>query len=190
MPVLESGLDRSIALAAAMDSRGYGRTNVSTVGSHRSRRLTAVLLLGGLLCVAMATYALLDASTPPWMGLPLLAIGLLAAGAGVITAGRRSVRSRYRPDPWRRPEWLVALSAVPGFVAIVISPAAVVNPSVDPAVLPSITLLFVAAIAVALTPAWTAPDLPFSFDPRNRRTRVDTASQARDNKPALVGGAL
>lgn len=190
LPVLESGLDRSIALAAAMDSRGYGRTQATTTGSHRARHLTTVLLLGGLLCAAMATYALLDASTPAWMGLPLLAVGVITAGAGVLAAGRRSVRSRYRPDPWRHPEWLVALAAVPGFAVIVTSSAAVVDPSVDPAVLPSITLALVTAIAVALTPAWTAPDLPFSFDPRARRTPVGSSSQARNNEPTLVGGAL
>jgi len=39
MPVLEGALERSVDLAAAMDSRGYGRTSDESAGS---RRLTAV----------------------------------------------------------------------------------------------------------------------------------------------------
>src|SRR5680860_814369 len=45
MPVLEGAHERSIELAAAMDSRGYGRT---TDSSRVSRHLTGVLTFGGL----------------------------------------------------------------------------------------------------------------------------------------------
>ena len=45
MPVLHDALDRSFQLAAAMDSRGYGRSGAVP---PRVRRVTAALLLGGL----------------------------------------------------------------------------------------------------------------------------------------------
>ena len=47
MPVLHDALDRSLQLAAAMDSRGYGRSRRRC--PPRVRRITAALLLGGLL---------------------------------------------------------------------------------------------------------------------------------------------
>jgi len=52
IPVLEDALDRSLLLAASMDSRGYGRTG------DRSRRATWVtggLLVSGLALVIRAT---------------------------------------------------------------------------------------------------------------------------------------
>src|SRR4051794_23286275 len=69
IPVLEDALDRSRALAAAMDSRGYGSTNGQPRGS---RRLTGGLVLGGLLGVCVGVYGLLDASTPRYLGAPVL----------------------------------------------------------------------------------------------------------------------
>src|SRR4029077_20664495 len=45
MPVLHDTLERSFQLAAAMDSRGYGRTGSVPA---RVRHLTAALLLAGL----------------------------------------------------------------------------------------------------------------------------------------------
>ncbi len=44
MPVLEGALDRSVELAAAMDSRGYGRTAQVPRGTAPDHRRSAVLL--------------------------------------------------------------------------------------------------------------------------------------------------
>ena len=70
IPVLEDALDRSRALAAAMDSRGYGSTDGLSRGS---RRLTGALVLGGLLGVCVGVYGLLDGSTSRYLGAPMLA---------------------------------------------------------------------------------------------------------------------
>ena len=109
MPVLVDALDRSLALAAAMDSRGYGRGG----GAARPVRLaTGALLVAGLLGVCVGVYGLLDGTSPGWLGLPMLLLGLLVAGLGLPLAGRRVRRSVYRPDPWRLPETLVAASGL------------------------------------------------------------------------------
>ncbi|CAM5507655.1 Energy-coupling factor transporter transmembrane protein EcfT OS=Streptomyces alboniger OX=132473 GN=CP975_10430 PE=4 SV=1 [Streptomyces alboniger] len=104
LPVLEGALERSVALAAAMDARGFGRT---AAVPRRVRGATTVLTLGGLMGVCVGTYGLLTAEGASY-GLPVLACGLLAALAGLRLGGRRSVRTRYRPDRWGARAWLVA----------------------------------------------------------------------------------
>ncbi|MYS42776.1 energy-coupling factor transporter transmembrane protein EcfT, partial [Streptomyces sp. SID5998] len=96
LPVLEGALERSVALAAAMDARGYGRT---AEVAPAVRRTTAALTLGGLLGVCAGTYGLLTAEGGSY-GLPVLLAGLAAALAGLRLGGRRSPRTRYRPDAW------------------------------------------------------------------------------------------
>ncbi|MDN3353246.1 energy-coupling factor transporter transmembrane component T [Actinomadura sp. DC4] len=113
MPVIEGALERSVELAAAMDSRGYGRK--AAVPAAR-RRATAALTLAGLLAVCAGLYGLLGADSPAALGAPPLVLGLAAASAGLWLGGRRSPRTRYRPDPWRWPEW--AVSACGAAVAV------------------------------------------------------------------------
>ena len=103
LPVLEGALERSVALAAAMDARGYGRAAAVPAAVRRS---TAVLTLGGLLGVCAGTYGLL-AAHGGLFGLPLLGSGLAAALCGLRLGGRPHVRTRYRPDRWGLRAWLV-----------------------------------------------------------------------------------
>ncbi|MDT0166218.1 energy-coupling factor transporter transmembrane protein EcfT, partial [Actinotalea sp. AC32] len=103
VPVLTDALDRSLALAASMDSRGYAR---AVPGSSDAR--VGALLLGALVAAVLGTYGLLDGTTPAWLGAPVLALGLAAAVAGGVLAGRRVRRTRYRPDRWGAAETVVA----------------------------------------------------------------------------------
>lgn len=160
MPVLEGALDRSVTLAAAMDSRGYGRTAALP---PRVRRASATLLLVGLLGACVGAYGLLDAGAPAALGLPLLLAGAVAAVAGVGLAGRRGVRSRYRPDPWALPEWLVAGSGA--MVAITVTWWALAGlgglvAPVDPPGWPPLPLGPTVGILVGLLPAIAAPPVP------------------------------
>ena len=66
-------------------------------------------------------YGLLDAQSPVALGLPLLALGAATATVGLWLGGRRSTRSRYRPDPWRLPEWLVSACGVTAAATAVIA---------------------------------------------------------------------
>ena len=109
VPILEDALDRSLKLAAGMDTRGYGRA----AGLTRSdRRRTGTLMLVGLAGVCVGVYAVLDVTAPRWLALPMLALGVLAALVGVASAGRRVQRTRYRPDRWGWPELAVAVSGL------------------------------------------------------------------------------
>ena len=159
MPVLEGALSRSVELAAAMDSRGYGRRNDVAAAT---RRLTAALVLAGTIGVAVGLFGLLDAGTADWMGAPVLLLGALAAAAGLALGGRRTARTRYRPDPWALPEWLVAASGL-GCAALMVGvsrtdPAAALPPY--PLEVPSLPLLALLAPLVGLLPAFVAPPSP------------------------------
>ena len=157
MPVLVDALDRSLALAAAMDSRGYGRGG----GAPRGVRLvTGTLLVAGLLGTCVGVYGLLDGTTPGYLGLPMLLAGLLLAGGGLPLAGRRVRRSVYRPDPWALPETLVAASGLTAAAVLVLTSRVDpgnLYPALDPLSWPGLPLAGTLGVLVALLPAWLAP---------------------------------
>ncbi|QGZ48720.1 energy-coupling factor transporter transmembrane protein EcfT [Streptomyces sp. QHH-9511] len=156
LPVLEGALERSIAVAASMDARGYGRT--ASVPSA-VRRTTDVLTLGGLLGVCAGSYGLLAAEGAGY-GLPLVAGGLAAAVAGLRLGGRRAVRSRYRPDRWGARAWLVAGSGVAVAALMVWANAyayEALHPGVVPLVAPELPLWPALSVLVGLVPAFVAP---------------------------------
>ncbi|MFJ8919812.1 energy-coupling factor transporter transmembrane protein EcfT [Streptomyces sp. NPDC102415] len=163
LPVLEGALERSVAVAASMDARGYGRT---AQVPPAVRRTTHVLTLGGLLGVCAGTYGLLAAQGAVH-GLPLLLAGLLAALAGLRLGGRRSVRTRYRPDRWGVRAWLVAGSGAAVAAAMIWAGAAApdaLRPGVVPLTAPVLPLWPAAAVLIGLLPAAVAP-LPTGVTP-------------------------
>jgi energy-coupling factor transport system permease protein len=109
VPVLEDALERSLALAAGMDTRGYGRSGDA---SAAQRRVTGTLMIAGLVGVCVGVYALLDKTAPRFLALPMLLVGLAVAVAGLVNAGRRVQRTHYRPDRWRWPELAVIASGL------------------------------------------------------------------------------
>lgn len=111
LPVVAGALERSLRLAASMESRGYGR---AAGGVARQRRATALSVLGAI-GVLIGVYGLLDAATPVTVAGPLTVLGCLLAAAALL--GGHDHRSSYRRDPWARSEWLVvALGALPALV--------------------------------------------------------------------------
>jgi energy-coupling factor transport system permease protein len=158
IPVMTDALDRSLALAAAMDARGFGRTR--RLATATRRRLSGACVLAGLCGVCIGTYSLLDASGPPVLGLPALAGGLALAATGMLLGGKRVATTRYRPDPWRVPEWLVSACGVGVaagmFVVGRIDPDNL-NPSLQPLRWPALPVFSVLVILVGALPAWLAP---------------------------------
>ncbi len=155
VPVLEDALDRSLALAAGMDARGYGRTAGM---SPAQRRTTGALMLLGLGGICVGVYAVLDRGAPRLLALPMLVLGVLLAAGGLLSAGRRVQRSRYRPDRWHPAE--VAVAAV-GVAAALIGwwvsehDPATAYPGVD--VVPSVSALALAGALVGLLAVLAAP---------------------------------
>jgi energy-coupling factor transport system permease protein len=172
VPVLEGGLAASIDLAAAMDSRGFARAGAVPV---RWRRATAALVLLGLAGVVVGLFGVLGGGTLPWAGAPLVALGAAVAVSGALLAGRRSQRTRYRPDPWLLPEWLTLGSGLATAAVVLVAagrwPVAMDPLGRIPLVAPEVPLPVLAALLVAAVPAVLTPPPPLP---------------ARRARPALV----
>ena len=182
IPVLEDALERSLQLAAAMDSRGYGRVGNATKGS---RRVTAALLLLGMCGLCAGVYGLLDGTAPALLGLPAILLGAVLCTAGLAVGGRRVHRTRYRPDPWVLPEWLVAGSGVLTAAAMVAGAGydvADLNPSLSPLAWPSLPLVPVAAILLAALGGLAAPPVSRSM----RATSAPVRPPAPDREKVLA----
>jgi energy-coupling factor transport system permease protein len=172
LPVLTDALERSLALAAAMDSRGYGRTGTAT---PRSRRVTATLMLGGMAGLSAGAYGLMDATAPRLIGLPAMLGGAALCCAGLALGGRRISRSRYRPDPWRGAEWAVAGSGVVAAVVIILAAAgdrAGFATSFDPLMWPALPLWGVLGLLAGVVATVVAPP-----PPRPERATAPVAAQ-------------
>jgi energy-coupling factor transport system permease protein len=161
LPVLEDALERSIELAAAMDSRGFGRRG--TVSAAR-RRLVSSAVVAGLVAVAIAVYELLDATSPALIGLPLLVLGTAIACGAVLFGGRQPTRTKYRPDSWRASEWIVVSSGVAALAGMLVAgrlyPGSL-HTTTYPLVVPQLPWPALLGLVVALIPAWvTSPQTP------------------------------
>lgn len=154
VPVLESSLDDAINLAAAMDTRGYGRT---ASASPSEKAVQAALVLVGLMGIALGLFAALGASGWGWA---MLAIGVAMAVTGIVIAGRKVQRTRYRPDPWSWPETLTAASGVLAAGAVIATRADGIS---VPLTWPDLPLLATLAILLAASPALLTPPPPLSW---------------------------
>ncbi|KQT98027.1 CbiQ family ECF transporter T component [Sanguibacter sp. Leaf3] len=169
VPVLEGTMDRSSALAAAMESRGYGAMPVPPPASSSTasvlrrtsvrpsvRRLVQpISLLGAVGVVALATYALFDASWPRWAApaLTCLAVLLCVVALRTGTTARRTV---YRAERWTVRAALVAASGVValGLLVVAVGPR-VAHPG--PVLLPALSAVGLAAALLTALPVLVAP---------------------------------
>lgn len=108
---LDGSLERAVALAGAMDAKGYGRRGtVSPL--HRA------LLTGGLLTsvlgLAVGAYGATDSDIPPTLSASLLLGGGLLACLLLVWAGHAQPRTRYRAEPWGMSEWAVLACTLTG----------------------------------------------------------------------------
>ena len=160
VPVLEGALDRSLDLAASMESRGYGRT---AVRGRRDRIIGSVLALTGSAGTVAGLYGVLSSSAQGWLGLPMLATGLVLLALSLVLGARRDARTAYRRDPWRAPEWVTC--------ALGVLPAALLTyaegdgwPGITliqvPLDWPPLPALPASAIGAALLVAWLTPVPP------------------------------
>jgi energy-coupling factor transport system permease protein len=180
IPVLEDALDRSLNLAASMDSRGYGRIAGT---SHRDRRITGALMISGMGGLCIGAYGLLNGSSEESLGLPALLAGSVLCALGLALGGRRVRRSQYRPDPWKLPEWLVvATGIVPAavFVAGTGYAVASLNPSTTPLSWPTLPVIPALAILVAALAGFAAPPPLRPAQPAAVRGRAQSDHETPD----------
>lgn len=160
MPVLHGAMDRSITLAAAMDSRGYGRAGYR---SPKQRSLSGFALMAGLVFATIGAYGLLGTGSATWWGPTLLVAGAVSSAVSLYLSGRRSVRTRYRPNTWSARDIITAaLGAIVAalfVVCVAIDPASMA-PSTSPPAWPALPALAIVAIVLAAMPALVAPPPP------------------------------
>jgi energy-coupling factor transport system permease protein len=165
VPVLEGTMDRSSALAAAMESRGYGAMPVPLPASSATaselrrpsvrRVVQPVSLLGGVGVVALATYALFDASWPGWAAPALTCLAVLLCVVALRT-GTTVRRTIYRAERWTVRAALVAASgmAALGLLVVAVGPR-VAHPG--PVLLPALSAVGLAAALLTALPVVVAP---------------------------------
>jgi energy-coupling factor transport system permease protein len=182
IPVVEDAFERSLLLAAAMDSRGYGRAGTA---SRASRRLTGTLMIVGMLGLCVGVYGLLDGTTPWVLGVPTLAAAAVVCAAALVLGSRRVSTSRYRPDPWAWPEWVVAGCGATCAVVLLVSTGysgADLNPTLSPLQWPAFPVVPALAILLAGVAGVAAPP-----PPRLRRRPV--RATARGVRAEQLAGA-
>lgn len=177
VPVLERSFERSMDLAASMESRGYGRAPRDAGLRRRASALTLVGLVG----VLIGLYGLLDSSAPALLGVPALLAGCGCAAASLLTGVRAHRRRPYRPDPWRAPEWLVLLSGVVPVAAMAVAAGRrpeTLTPVQVPASAPDLWAPLLLALLVPLAAGVLAPRTPRRVELEERLAARRTAVAA------------
>jgi len=159
LPVLEGALDRSVALAASMDSRGFGR--LAGVDG-RARRVRAALAAFGMLGLAVGAYGLLDGGARRVAGLALFGLGAVLVTVALTVRAGGPHRTRYRPDRFGWPEWSVVSSGLAVFAGLMVAgrSAGALAAPVAPPWLPPLPLLPVLVVLLAAAPLFTTPEPP------------------------------
>lgn len=157
VPVLADGFERSLALAASMDARGYARR---TTRSARIRLITRSALLAGLIGLCLGAYGLIDPTAPGALAIVSFVLGGSSCVLGIVLAGRGVTRTHYRPDRWSLPEWLVIASGVVPAVLVYTRTgvdASVLHPSTSPLSTPQLPLAVVLGLLCAACAAVLSP---------------------------------
>jgi energy-coupling factor transport system permease protein len=94
--------------------------------------------------------------------IPALAVGVIALVGSLAAGGRSAERTRYRPDPWVKPEWIVSLAGLIALASFVVAGRMgdALNPSTNPLEVPAVPIVAVIGLLVAALPAWFAPTPP------------------------------
>lgn len=109
IPVLEDTLERSLALAATMDARGFGRTGGLT---KNQRGLLRFASLTSVAAFAIGSYLLLT-TNKTLAAVALFIYGLIGVSITVRTSSLRNIKTSYTQTNWQLADVVVlALSGL------------------------------------------------------------------------------
>jgi len=174
VPILESGLERAMALAESMDARGFARLERA-----RSDRVAGWLGLASLLALGASFVALVGRST----GWALVAAGAGVAGlvGAVLVSSRGSRTTRYRPrraTPADVAVGLVVLAAPAGMAVLSALGDDTLVWTAYPLRFPAVALGPLLCLALLAVPA-LVPPVPVAVDGREdsaaHQARADVA---------------
>jgi energy-coupling factor transport system permease protein len=103
VPLFEEALERALILSESMEARGYGHRP-----AQRSPTASTLLMVIGLGLLLYSVLQLLLGQQYEF----LLFSALASLAAGLILANKKSIRSKYRPLPWRNQETFVVIAAL------------------------------------------------------------------------------
>ena len=117
-----------------------------------------------VLAVFLASFsAALVSHAPGGLGVPMLAAGIVLLVASMMLTSARSTRTRYRPDPWRWPEWGTVVAGGVVLTVLVVAAnvdGAALRPAYSPLTVPSLPLFPVVGVLIAGLPVLLTPPLP------------------------------
>jgi energy-coupling factor transport system permease protein len=109
IPALEDTMDRSLALAASMDARGFGRRGNMSLGTLR---LVRGLSFSAAVTLAIGAYLLVAASELGVLATVLIAASLIAIAIVIRITSRQSVRTSYRKLRFGLVDWSLIAAAL------------------------------------------------------------------------------
>jgi energy-coupling factor transport system permease protein len=108
-PILEDSIDRSMALAASMDARGFGRRGNLTKLQIRFSRVASLVSISAL---AIGSYLLLT-SDEVWATFASFTLGVAGIYASLRVTGSSTLKTRYITHSWQiKDSLLVGVSAL------------------------------------------------------------------------------
>lgn len=172
--VLEGALERSLDLAAAMESRGYGRRTRSA-GAERG---VALMTLVGCLAIVLGVYGLLDAAAPVALGPTALVVGVLALTASLLVPGR--ARTSYRRDRWGWPETAIVATGLVAPLGVTLFGGTELDAAGTPGVLPGLVPVVVLCLIVPAAAGIVAPRTPRRAEVAERVRRLRSRQEKVD----------
>lgn len=163
LPVLADAIDGSLALAASMEVRGFGRTR----DNARPTALGTIAALVAMGAVVFGGFGLLSGGRDVWWAVAVLVAGVAGTIASLRSAGRRLRVTRYRPQPWLpRDGALVALGIAAALAYPVLAYllpgdlGAVWQPPIDPLAWPELhpAMAIILAAVLAAVPLSPTPE--------------------------------
>jgi energy-coupling factor transport system permease protein len=105
VPLLAGGLERSIQLAEAMDSRGYGRTTTP----RRGAPLAQLVIIGGVTLLGLGAY--LQVAYSDLRGGIVATAGVILSTGALRWLSNAGPRTRYAPERWHRRDTLATIAS-------------------------------------------------------------------------------
>jgi len=104
IPALEDTIDKSLSLAASMDSRGFGRRGTMSNSSVRAARTFTLL---AICLVLIGSYLLLTVGVALLTAISCIGFGLAFLALATRLTSKRSNRTRYNKQPWASQDFFV-----------------------------------------------------------------------------------
>ena len=101
IPVLEDTLERSLGLAASLDSRGFGRTS-----ANRHPRIARTASLLAVTIIAIGAYSLLAGPAGSWLPWVLFGFGAAFLALALALSSTRGSRTVYNKATWMPADFL------------------------------------------------------------------------------------